>query len=360
MSLLKRIFGILGQQSRSEPALSSRPATCGKTDKEAGKQSSVSTHGRVVLPSKYEDLADFGLAEHSPNKLWSVGYWDPGPDASLKRRKDVRLRDNTTGRVVAVVNDLERPFSVGVADTGFFGVHDAGSLEELSSSLVIFDANGKRVYGRAYRANLFGFSISPCGCYVASQTCNSSNEDSSILEIHDVAQQRVLASCIPVAGWTSEYTFKIEDGELQRVVASINRLGSFAYSPSGEFLDVKKFMTARLTKGDPWTRVRAAGELVQTDQSGKAVARAYDVVDTTISGFQQGQEARWLAGAYRLKGELLERMGRADEAMEAYRAALGLDAKVGVKKRLAAMEKASSQHLLNNGATGGEGGKSVS
>jgi hypothetical protein len=54
----------------------------------------------------------------------------------------------------------------------------------------------------------------------------------------------------------------------------------------------------------------------------------------------------WLAGGYRLKGELLEKMNRPAEAIEAYRAALGLDSKIGVKKRLAAMEKAASQKLL--------------
>ncbi|MCP3720992.1 hypothetical protein [Paraburkholderia sp. CNPSo 3281] len=343
MSLLKRLFGILGGDSRAavEPKLKQSPSE--QPSRKAEKATAASAAGSIRLPSKIDDLMDFGLAKHSLNKRWSVGYWDPGPDAHLNRRKSVRLRDNTTGRVVAEVNDLERPFSVDVADNGIFGVNDAGPSAELSANLVIFDAGGKRVYGRAYKANLFGFSISPCGRYVASQTCNSSNEDSSILEIHDVAQQRVLASCMPVAGWTSEYTFEIEDGELKRVFARIDRLGRFAYSPTGEFLDAKKFMTARLTKGDPWTRIRAAGELVQTDESVKAVKRAYDVVDATISAFQPGQDSRWLAGAYRLKGELLEKMDKAGDAIEAYRAALGLDAKIGVKKRLAAMEKAASQ-----------------
>jgi hypothetical protein len=299
----------------------------------------------IRLPSKIDDMIDFGLARHSPNKHWSVGYRDPGPDASQKRERDVRLRDNSTGRIVATVHNLERPFSVDVSDMGVFGVNDAGQTAELSANLVVFDTTGTQVYRRAYKANLAGFSISPCGRYVASQTCNSGNEDSFILEIHDVVQKRVLASCTPVAGWSSEYTFETEGGELIRVLAKINHLGKFAYSPTGEFLDAKKFMTTRLTKGDPWTRIRAAGELVQTDGSDKALQRAFGVVEATIAAWQPGQDDRWLAGSYRLKGELLEKMNRPAEAIEAYRTALGRDSKIGVKKRLAALEKAGAPKL---------------
>ncbi|MGX7004919.1 hypothetical protein [Caballeronia sp. KNU42] len=324
-------------------------ATTAKTTRKSPVEA---VHKPVRLPSKFDDLVDFGVAQHSPNKHWSVGYWDPGPDASQKRKRIVRLRDNTTGRIVATVSNLERPFSADVSDTGVFGVNDAGQASELSSNLVIFDTTGKPMYRRIYKANLFGFSISPCGRYVASQTCNSADEDSSILEIHDVAQQRVLASCAPVAGWSSAYTFETEDGELKRVFATINHLGKFAYSPTGEFLDAKKFMTTRLTKGDPWTRIRAAGELFQADGSDKALERALSVVAATISAFQPGQDERWLADGYRLKGELLEKMQRPGEAMEAYRAALGMNPKIGVKKKLTNLEKAVSRQTLSDMGAG--------
>jgi hypothetical protein len=351
MALSKNLLGFLGLKSRTAPAPTPRPVASAPTAKATGKEPVEPTRKPIWLPSKFDDLMDFGLAQHSPNKQWSVGFWDPGPDASQERPRGVRLRDNTTGRIVATVNSLQRPFSVDVSDTGVFGVNDAGQTSELSANLVIFDTAGTQVYGRAYKANLAGFGISPCGRYVASQTCNSGNEDNFILEIHDVAQKRVLASCTPVAGWSSEYTFETEEGELKRVFAKINHLGKFAYSPTGEFLDARKFMTTRLTKGDPWTRIRAAGELVQTDGSDKALQRAFGVVEATIAAFQPGQDDRWVAGGYRLKGELLEKMNRAADAIEAYRAALGLDSKIGVKKRLAAMEKAASQKsLLETGA----------
>lgn len=346
MPLLKHLLGLFGLKPQAAPAPTPRPAAGAPSAEATGKTSVEAARKSVRPPSQYDDLIDFGLAQHSPNKHWSVGYWDPGPDASNERQRGVRLRDNTTGRIVATVNSLQRPFSVDVSDTGVFGVNDAGQTSELSANLVIFDASGQQVYRRAYKANLAGFNISPCGRYVASQTCNSGNEDSFILEIHDVAQQRVLASCAPVAGWSSEYTLETEGGELKRVLAKINHLGKFAYSPAGEFLDAKKFMTARLTKGDPWTRIRAAEELVEGNCSDKALQRATGVVEAAIAAFEPGQDNRWLPGAYRLKGELLEKVQRPVEAMEAYRTALGLNPKIGVKKRLAVMEKAALQKLL--------------
>jgi tetratricopeptide (TPR) repeat protein len=294
----------------------------------------------IRLPSKIDDMMDFGRSRHSPNKYWSVRFWDPGPNASSERQRTVRLRNNTTGQIVATIDSLQRPFSVDVSDISVFAVDDTGPALELSAKLTVFDAAGKQVYERVYKANLAGFSISPCGRYVASQTCNSGNEDSFILEIHDVPQQRVLASRTPVTGWSDEFAFETEDGELKRVFAKVPNIGKFAYSPTGEFLDAKKFMTARLTKGDPLMRVQAARELVLTDDSDKALQRAMSAAEGAIEA--SPQDIKLLASAHRLKGEFLEKMSRPADAIEAYRAALVLNPKIGVKKRLVELEKSVS------------------
>lgn len=347
MAILKYLLGCLGLKSRKAPvpvprSLASSPAA-------TATNAPVETAPKSIrLPSEFDDLVHFGLSHHSPNKHWSVGFRDPGPEASRERERTVRLRNNTTGRIVATVESLQRPFSVGVSDVGVFAVEDAGPASELSAKLVVFDTAGNQVYARAYKANLAGFSISPCGRYVASQTCNSSNEDCFILEIHDVAQQRVLASRTPATGWGDEFAFETENGELKRVFAKVRNIGKFAYSPTGEFLDAKKFMTARLTKGEPSTRIRAAEELVQVDGSDKALQRAMSAVEGAIVA--SPQDSKWLASAHRFKGELLEKMSRPADAIEAYRAALGLNPKVGVKKRLVELEKsASHQDAARNG-----------
>jgi hypothetical protein len=346
MALLKKLFGFLGMKSHTPSAPISRSPT---SSPEEGRAPIKTVLKPVRLPSKFDDMMELGLTRHSHNKHWSVGFWDPGPEASREKQRTVRLRDNTLGKIVATVEHLHRPFSSDVSDVGIFAVNDAGPASELSASLVVFDTAGNQLYGRAYKANLAGFSISPCGRYLASQTCNSGNEDSYIFEIHDVAQQRVLASRTPATGWSNEYAFETDGGELKRVFAKVQNLGKFAYSPTGEFLDAKKFANARLTKGDPSTRISAAEELVLSDGSEKTLQRAMSVVEAAIEASPQGSS--WLAGAYRFKGEVLEKMDRTSDAIEAYRAALALNPKVGVKKRLAGLEKAAAQQTLLSSRT---------
>jgi len=50
----------------------------------------------------------------------------------------------------------------------------------------------------------------------------------------------------------------------------------------------------------------------------------------------------WAAKALRVKGEALEKAGRNSDAISAYEAALALDPKAGVKKRLSALQKAAT------------------
>lgn len=340
MSIFKKLFDLFGGKSRFKSTPIARSADALEVESQTPREDA---HKSRRLPAGIDDMIRLGRTTHSHNKLWSIGFWDPGPDGSREKRT-VSLRDNTTGKIVAALEHLERPFSVDVSDVGVFAVQDAGLVSELSSKVIAFDKAGKQLYERAYKANMLGFSISPCGGYLASQTCNSGNEDSSIFEIHDIAQQRVLASRSPATEWSFEYAFDTENGELKRVFAKLPKLGKFAYSPTGEFLDAKKYLSARLKKGDAHTRIRAAEELAETDGSEKSLQLAFEVVDAAIK--ELPQEPGWLAGAYRTKGEISEKMGLTSSAIDAYRIALGHNPKVGVKKRLTALEKAAEQKTL--------------
>ncbi len=340
MAIFRKIFDLLGAKPRPNSPLEARSLAF--TSMESPAPTETLSEPRR-LPTEFDDRIRLGRTTHSNEKMWSVGFWDPGPDGSHEKRT-ISLRDNTTGKIVSTLENVERPFSADVSDIGVFAVQDAGLASELSSKVLAFDKFGKLLYERAYKANLLGFSISPCGGFLASQTCNSGNEDSCIFEIHDIAQQRVLASRRPATEWCFEYEFDSEDGELKHVFAKLPKLGKFAYSPTGEFLDAKKYLSARLKKGDVHARIRAAEELVETDGSEKSLQRAFDVVDAAIK--ELPQDAGWLAGAYRIKGEISEKMGLTTAAIEAYRIALGHNPKVGVKKRLTALEKAAVQESL--------------
>ena len=56
-------------------------------------------------------------------------------------------------------------------------------------------------------------------------------------------------------------------------------------------------------------------------------------------------DQRWAAIAYRVRGEAFEVLGRLDDAVEAYTAALSFNPKVGVQRRMAALKK-RAQHSL--------------
>lgn len=213
-----------------------------------------------------------GQEVNSPNGKWTVVYQDPGPGGfqdqrSAERWNRVQLRENATGTICATVSNLVRPFAADVSDVGVFAVNDAGSRAELSSELVVFDLAGRELYRRSYRANLFSFKISACGRYVVSMTCNSGNNDGNVLEAHDVRERKVLFSRNPVTQWTTEYVLETVGEKLAKVQVKIRDLGYFAYSSTGEFLDVNAYREARLTKGDYVARTRAAEEMLAEDRS---------------------------------------------------------------------------------------------
>ena len=274
---------------------------------------------------------------HSPNKRWSVGLaiFDVEPDGRLKRR--IHLRDNETGRMVPAVG-LVRSMGASVSNIGTFAVNDAGEYDSgLHSDLIVYDSEGVEIYRRTYGANLYSVGISPCGRYAAGQTARSGNEDDFLLEAHDVQEKRILMSRRSVTGLNEAFAYDTDANTLRKLFVVDRKLGRFAYAGTGEFIDEAKYLDARLSKGDYATRITAARELVGANASPEAATRALSAVETALK--EAGSDNGWLAAGLRAKGELLEILERKPEAIEAYRAALEKNPKVGARKRLTTLEK---------------------
>ena len=335
MELLKSIFGRLGMRSRkvSEPPVTTRATAAPSPVPDVIVSTSLAEKPvkPVRLPSKFDDLVEMGQVSHSRNRQWSVGIG--GVKAG---RTGVQLRHNESREIRAVVDSLAKPFRALVSDVGIFAVDD-GRPNALHADLIVFDATGAELYRRVYEANLFGFGISADGRYLACETANAGNSDGYIFEIHDVVRKCVLASRRPVTGYCDEFDFEVVDGKLTKVFVKLQKLGKFAYSVTGEFLDEQKYLTARLNKGNYAVRIGAAGELLQKDQSDKAVKQAFDALDKAIE--EATEDAGWRASAFRLKAETLESQGDLDGAIKAYRMALDANPKVGVKKKVLALER---------------------
>ncbi|WP_316683769.1 hypothetical protein [Ralstonia holmesii] len=222
-----------------------------------------------------------------------------------------------------------------VSDVGVWVVDDEGSASELSSQVIAFGSAGEELYRRAYRANLLHLNISPCGRYIASVTANASNEDSYILEVHDVLERRVLFSRTPATTTLGTYVFEVTDNQLVKVFIKLPKLGRFGYSTSGEFIDEKKYRTARLTKGCYSERIPAAQELIAQDQSEKVLQQALASVDVAIA--ESGESRSWQVSGWLLKGKILELLGQPGEAVDAYESARQLNPRAIAKKRIDAL-----------------------
>ncbi|WP_244829222.1 tetratricopeptide repeat protein [Caballeronia sp. TF1N1] len=287
----------------------------------------------IKLPSKIDDLLAMGVTIHSPNRKWTVGYRDPGP--TLVHESVVRLRNNETREICTTVRSLVRPIAVDVSDEGVWVVDDAGPASELSSTVVVFDSSGAELYRRAYRANLMQLTISPCGRYIASVTANAPNEDSHLLEIHNVSKGKVLFSRTPAIATQCTYIFEFEENQLVKVFAKVPKLGRFAYAASGEFLDAKRYLKARLTKGSFSDRILAGQELIGADPSETALRQALESVEVAIG---ESKESRsWHVSGLLLKGRICNSLGQLNEAIRAFEAAHELNPRAISRKRINAL-----------------------
>lgn len=334
MGLLSAFKRLLSKPVAPEPpAVQQAPAEVQAPQKKADASTDTSAGKRIRLPSKIDDLLEMGLTVHSPNRTWTVGYADPGP--TLSRESVVRLRNNETREICATVRSLVRPFAVDVSDVGVWVVNDAGPASELSSKVIAFDTAGEELYRRAYRANLLHLNISTCGRYIASVTANASNEGSYILEVHDVQERRVVFSRTPATTTQSTYVFESEENQLVKVFAKLPKLGRFGYAASGEFLDEKKYLTARLTKGSYGERIPAVQELIAKDRSEKSLQQALASVEVAIT--ESGESRSWQVSGWLLKGKILESLGQPGEAVKAYEAARQLNPRAITKKEIDAL-----------------------
>lgn len=290
------------------------------------------------------DEYDFwGAAHLSPSKQWVVGCDDSdgGGRGGNRERGNGRvlLVQMPQGSAVCEVRSIARPFDVAVSNIGTFAVNDSGFGNELAADAVAFDAQGTELYRRHYSANIFSIAISPCGRFMAVQTCNApKSPGGNLLEVHDILSKATLFSKAPDTPWSKKFAFDVDRGALKQVWAYVEGLGRFAYSPSGEFIGAKKYQAASLDKGDYASRLFAIEKLLRESSDDKSAERALAVLETVLPEVPHA-ESSWQAKACRLKGEALEALGRMAEAVSAYELAIGFDPKIGVKKRLDSLRK---------------------
>lgn len=335
MSLLSKLFSIF--KSAPEPALPVRPVK-----NKPLSSVSCNTH----LNSNFIDVKNpsfYGLAHFSPNKQWVVGLNDSDGESSGGARDSgngkICLVDYKNDLVKAILTKVARPFDVAVSDVGIFVIHDCGFGGGLNADIITYSFEGVELYRFKTDANVFSIGVSACGRFLALQTCHAKgNKDDNVFQVHDTVQRQKMFSVTPATDWSREYSFEILDGRLKKVWVSLPKLGRFTYDLAGHFLDARKYLHARLNKGDTGSRILAAQELLASNPSQADAEKILKVTDEVLALGAND----WSAKAHRVRGETFEVLGQTSEAILAYETALSLNPKIGVKKKLTALQKVAT------------------
>ena len=258
-------------------------------------------------------------------------------------------RDSGLGRYVLVdegklilVGNLERPHDARVANNGTFAINDWLFDDGLKGKFYVFDRSGAILLQHRFSANLWNTGISPDGSFAVCQNLGSDTEDAGTFCGFDVASATLVWRLNPPTGWAVKYSFD-EQGE--SVYLHIQDVGEFRYSRgTGEFEDHERWLEHKLRNGNGFELSAIAeermGKLNELSSSGEV--QEVIVLFKTAINRGLGKYPNQRAATLRSVGELHERLGEIDQAVENFEKALKLNSNVGVKRRLEALKGSES------------------
>jgi hypothetical protein len=272
----------------------------------------------------------YGSYATSPNGRYRVAWRDGGTD-----RGDGQyiLID---GEQIVCQGQMERPHDGKVADNGVFILNDWRAQGTLAGTFRAFRADGSPLAVQDYAANLFNNGLSSDGRFAACQTCNSGEEnDSAILTVFDLTDGSELSRFRAESGWPQTYRFSLNGETL--FLGYPHDEGEFAYKLDGTFMDREAWISARLKRGDLYMARRIFDEVDRKPE--------IQVADQLLQSIEIGlvhptwREDRSQVYGYRLQGEVLESIGRIEQAVESYDRALALNPKIGIRRRVQQLRK---------------------
>ena len=195
-----------------------------------------------------------------------------------------------------------------------------------------FGADGTQLIAQHFDANLFGNGLSGDGRYAIVQTASApGSPDHCITAAYDLCEGREMARWRPECGTARDFMFDSISGNVDLLTHDGDR--ETYMLATGEMCDRGGWLARRIARGD----LDVTRDLLKTQPELDAdlVAR----IRTGLAAAQSNGEGWQRARAFRLDGELLERVGQAQDAVAAYEQALLLDPQVGVARRLAKLKK---------------------
>jgi hypothetical protein len=295
------------------------------------------TDSMVELPS----IGMFGPYAESPNGKYTLVWSDSDPSAGVGG-----YRQSEYGSYALVHNDavvctgkLERPNDGKVANDGTFVLADWRFGDGLKSRLHGFSSDGQEILRHEFSANMFNTGLSDTGKYAVAQLANSPSEDGGCLAFFDLSEGEVLWKKVPETGWADSYRF---DEERRKISLVYKNIGTYEYSYEGEFEDAVRWEQDRIRSGSGHDLLAVCREKLEAcagQLSSEDANKFLEIIDRAVAKKEVRDDAGTNARALRMAGEIHEAVGELHLAIEKYESALGLDPKVGVKKKLQQLKK---------------------
>lgn len=308
----------------------------GSEKKEAPAKDDISKVGDRML--RISSLDMFGPYSESKNGRYLLIRQD-----SDRERGRGGYRESGNGRFALVENgsvvfagECERPTEGEVSNTGTFAITDTLFGDKLGSKLYVYSADGVQLIAHTFSANTLNIGISSEATHVVAQLCNSDTNDSGKLFLFEVSQSKVITTFIPETGWANEYEFSVPDGILYLCYRE-NR--KYRYQLDGTFIDRERFERERIEDASPIELVSIVYEKMDS-ATNEQLPSLLSLIDRAFEG-NLSEYHDYRALAFRLKGELNESLGNNEQAILAYREAININPKIGVKQKLKKLDKAN-------------------
>jgi len=149
------------------------------------------------------------------------------------------------------------------------------------------------------------------------------------LYLFNISNSSVVSAFFPETGWAERYEFSVPEKILYLCYKNNRR---YRYSFDGSFFDRDLYDRERVEDASATELVNIVREKLR-EAGEKELPELLSMINRAFEG-DLSKYDDWRALAFRLKGEILETLGDAEQAVLAYKNALKINPKIGVKQKL--------------------------
>jgi tetratricopeptide (TPR) repeat protein len=246
-----------------------------------------------------------------------------------------------------VEGHLSRPNDGKISDNGTFILNDWDEAIAQCGTFLSFDKAGNLILARKFKANLLNNGLDDSGKYAVCQTCNAEfDNDSGRLVVFSLEDASEISNSIPESGWANSYEFEIQQSIVKLVYSTQSAFsyGVFAYGFDGAFVDREIWCDAQLKRG----MIVVARQMYEKNKC----ALDLELSDRLLNSIQialnsNNTDALSRSIALRLRGEIFESLGQIENALSAFKEAILLNSRIGLKRKILQIQKQLDQSMLS-------------